>query len=339
MLNTDYNILIIQLSEMLDVIPLPSGCPMTTTRKGRRYLATVVKGEAINLQGDKSDVRLQIDKGCPKRAYLMEVRTDLSKFRSNIPDNECFISPIVKITAPAKTSTSSYTLRIPHCLDEDDDRTKVRVRIFHENRRPTMLEVPKGNDGPLYYNIDARFIELHTTHFCHVVCTICETPYHCLKRINSMWFATFDTEPLTGTQEPECPSFRHDVEIRPYFGGAQYTIADFQKVGSYLLKSKCAVLFAKASVSVFYTIFLSTCKCQSEVFGCHADHQEVSRFCTRPKSKDHVSHEACKRIHPGLKTQSRHHQESKEGSHKKGLCPSKFKKCIVQNVFIFCNRV
>ena len=115
------------ISEMLDVIPLPSGCPMTTTRKGRRYLATVAKGEAINLQGDKSDVRLEISKGCPKRAYLMEVRTDPSSFGSIIPDNECFISPIVEVLAPAETNTSSYTLWIPHCLDEDDDRSKVKV--------------------------------------------------------------------------------------------------------------------------------------------------------------------------------------------------------------------
>ena len=35
-------------------------CPMTTTRKGRRYLATVAKGEATSLQGDKSDVKLEI---------------------------------------------------------------------------------------------------------------------------------------------------------------------------------------------------------------------------------------------------------------------------------------
>ena len=75
---------------------------MTTTRKGRRYLATVAKGEATSLQGDKSDVKLEIKEGCPKRAYLMEVRTDLSRFRSFIKKDECFISPIVDVIAPAK---------------------------------------------------------------------------------------------------------------------------------------------------------------------------------------------------------------------------------------------
>ena len=201
---------------MLNVIPLPSGCPMTTMRKGRRYLATVAKGKATSLYGDKSDVKLEIKEGCPKRAYLMEVRTDPSSFESIVPDDEFFISPIVEVLAPAETNTSSYVLRIPHCLDTDDDKTKVKVRMIHENRNPSVVEVPKGNVGALYYNIDAKFIELHTTHFTKVICTICQTPYHCRERINNLWFANFDS--------PE------HVEIRPYFGGILYKIIDFRKV-------------------------------------------------------------------------------------------------------------
>ena len=119
---------------MLDVIPLPSGCPMTTMRKGRSYLATVARGETISLQGDQSDVQLEIKEGCPKRAYLMEVRTDPPNFGSIIPDNECFISPIVKVLAPSETNASSFVLNIPHSLDKDDDRTKVKVQMIHENR-------------------------------------------------------------------------------------------------------------------------------------------------------------------------------------------------------------
>ena len=213
----------IYLSEMLDVTYLPSGCPMTTVRKGRRYLATVAKGKATSLQGDQSEVNLEIQEGCPERAYLMEVRTDPSSFWSIIPNNECFISPIVEVLAPAETNTSSYVLRIPHCLDEEDDKTKVKVRMIHDNRNPAVKEVPKGNAGALYYNIDARFIELHTTHFTKVICTICQTPYHCRERINNLWFARYDTPEQT-------QKMSHNVEIRPYFGGLLYSIVDFRKV-------------------------------------------------------------------------------------------------------------
>ena len=211
-------------SGMKDFSSKSTGYSMTIATKGRRYLATVSKGRAISLQGYKSDVKLEIKEGCPKRAYLMQVRTDLSNFESIIPDDECFISPIVEVLAPAETSTSSYTLRIPHCLDEDDDRTKVKVRMIHENRNLAVVEVPKGNAGALYYDINDRFIELHTTHFCLVICTICQTPYHCRGRISSFWFAKFDT------QEQKGSTLLHDVEIRPYFGGVIHSTVDFMKV-------------------------------------------------------------------------------------------------------------
>ena len=157
-------------------MPPPTGCPMTTTRKGRRYLATVARGEAISLQGDKSDARLVIKKG-PKRAYLMKVRSDLSNFTSIIPDDECFISPIVEVLAPAQTSTSAFLLTIPHCLDEDDDRSKVKVRMIHENRNPGVVLVPERvecTDGVLFYDINDNSIELHTNRFCLVACTYCD---------------------------------------------------------------------------------------------------------------------------------------------------------------------
>ena len=228
---------------MKDVIPISTNCPMTIVKKGRRYLATVAKGEETSLQGDRSDVKLEIKEGCPKRAYLMEVRTDLSNFGSIIPDDECFISPIVTVLAPAETSTSSYILRIPHCLNEDDNKSKVKVRMVHENRNPAVVDVPKGSAaGDLFYNIDDRFIELHTPHFTKVICTICENPLHCLQTVSNYWFASFETQhPIVNpvqkitnflkgfVQNVESP-IQHDVEIRSYFGGVLHTMVDFRKV-------------------------------------------------------------------------------------------------------------
>ena len=219
-----------------------SDCPMTTKRKGRRYLATVARGETISLQGDKSDVKLEIKEGCPKRAYLMEVRTDLSNFGSIIPDSECFISPIVEVLAPAETRTSSYILRIPHCLNKDDDKNKVKIRLVRENRNPAVVEVPKGNAGALYYDIDDRFIELHTTHFCKIICTICRTPYHCLDRVINFCFAKFETQQqqqqksrkvtslLKGLFQKNDGNIEHQVEIRPYFCSVPNMIRDFREV-------------------------------------------------------------------------------------------------------------
>ena len=222
-------------------------CPMTTKRKGRRYLGTVANGKTTSLQGDKSDVKLQIKKGCPNKLHLMTVRTDMSNFGSDISKDDCFISPVVEVLAPAETSTSAYTLRIPHCLDEDDDRTKVKVRLVHENRFPAVVEVPervKCTDGVLYYDIDDRFIELHTTHFTKVICTICKTPYHCTKKINCLWYARHDTQHLSTNLAQKLTAFlseifryednftRHDVEIRSYFCGDLHAMDEFRKVPS-----------------------------------------------------------------------------------------------------------
>ena len=218
------------------MIPLSFGCPMTTTRKGRRYLATVARESDTVLRGDRSDVKLEINKGCPKRAYLMEVRTDLSSFGSIIPDDECFISPIVEIIAPAETKASSFMLKIPHCLDEDDDKTKVKVRLIYENRNPAVVEVPKGNAGALYYDINDRFIQLHTTHFCQVICTICQTPYHCLDRVINFCFAKFETQQQKERSFVEWLFQKNDgniqqqVEIRPYFCSVPNIIKDFREV-------------------------------------------------------------------------------------------------------------
>ena len=223
--------------EVEDVTAIITNFHMTTVRKGRRYLATVARGQTITLQGHKSNVQLQINAGCPKRPHLMEVRTDLSNFGSTIPDDECFISPIVKVLAPAETSTSSYILRIPHCLDEEADRSKVRVRMIHENKKPAVIEVPKGNTGALFYDIDSNFIELHTTHFTTITCTICQTPFHCLETVNSFLFAKFNTQKRNMAEERKDSDTpwtqihsQHDVVIRPYFCGIVQGLSDFREV-------------------------------------------------------------------------------------------------------------
>ncbi len=194
-------------------------------------MVTVAKGAATNLQGDKSDVKLLITADCPKRAYLMEVRTDLSKFGSYIPDDECFIAPMVDVQAPAKTETSAYILEIPHCLSEDDSKHNVKVRLLHEDRFPQhlLVEVPprdKCTDGVLFYDINDRLIELHTPHFCKVLCTICQTPLHCLERATNFFFGNFESFEEDGVTQ-------HEVEIRPYFCSIPYEkITDFREVGS-----------------------------------------------------------------------------------------------------------
>ncbi len=198
-------------------------------------MATVAKGEGVFLQGDKSDVQLYITTGCSKRAYQMEVRTDLSSFGSIISDDECFIAPVVDIIAPAGTDTSDYVLKIPHCLTDDDDLNRVKVRLFYGDRLPAPVsqDVPprkECTDGVLFYDINDSFIELHTPHFCKVICTICQTPYHCLDRVINFCCAKFDSH-----------AEHHDVEVRPYFCSVPHIIKDFRQVCLFFSSNASAV--------------------------------------------------------------------------------------------------
>ena len=216
-----------------DKIPGTTLCPMTTTRKGRKYIATVTRGEATSLQGDKSDVELQIKKGSRKRAYLMEVRTDLSNFGSFVPDDECFISPVVEVLTPDEVDNPSCVLKVPHCLHDEDDRSKVKVRMVDENGNVEVPERAKCTDGILFYDIDDKFIELHTPHLAKVICTICQTPYHCKERINSIWYAKLHSQELSTSRLFNWfvgNEIRHDVEIRSYLCADLHTMDELRKV-------------------------------------------------------------------------------------------------------------
>ena len=204
---------------------------------GRRYLATVVKGEATSLQGEKSDVKLEIQEGCPEGVYLMEVRTDLSNFGSCIPNDECFISPVVGFLAPAETKTSYYKIRVPHCINDRELRL-VRVRIRHRNRNQAIEDVLKDNNSNVTYDIDSNFIELHTQQPCEIMCTICGTPYHCLDRVLCLFYAKFETENSSPRWESQ-----HDVEIRPYFCSVIHNLGDFIEVMSNTSKQLSQLYF------------------------------------------------------------------------------------------------
>ena len=219
---------------------------MTTVRNGRRYLATVVKGEATSLQADKSDVKLEIQEGCPEGVYLMEVRTDLSNFGSTIPNDECFVSPVVGFLAPAESRTSYYNIKVPHCIKDREKLELVKVRISHRNRNRAIVDVPKDNNSNVTYGIDSNFIELHTRRPCDIMCTICDTPYHCLDRVICSFYAKFETENSSSRWES-----LHDVEIRPYFYSVIHNLGDFIEVMSNTSKQLFQLYFLICTLYIF----------------------------------------------------------------------------------------
>ena len=126
---------------------------------------------------------------------------------------------------------------------------KSRVRMIHENRNPAVVLVPERaecSDGVLFYDINDRFIELHTTHFCKVICSFCDRPYQCRGRINTYCFASFGTytvpkvtSRLKSILHKRKNLIQHEVEIRLFLCGALQAMTDFnyKKVSMILLPS------------------------------------------------------------------------------------------------------
>ena len=143
-----------------------------------------------------------------------------------VTDEECIISPVVEVLAPARTETSAYLLKLPHCLDEGHDRNKVKVRMINENIAPGVVEVPSRDkhvgSGP-FYDINPHFIELHTSHFCTIMATY--TKKICLERSVNFFFGKFEASMENGVR-------MNEVQIRPYFCSILYAkIQDFREVG------------------------------------------------------------------------------------------------------------
>lgn len=105
-------------------------------RKNRRkFIATVTHGAAKTLQGDGSDVLLDIPEDS-KGLYMIRVHTDHSRFRDVIPDEECIVGPIVEAECcqlgdgrDEKTHRRKLKiLCIPHCVRDRSLWKYIRVR-------------------------------------------------------------------------------------------------------------------------------------------------------------------------------------------------------------------
>ena len=167
--------------------PLPATphwgtCPMMTIMNGKEFTATVSHGEAGILKDSESDVSLHIP-GCSAGVYKKCVHTDHSRFKGDIPAEECMITPLVEIhhveaQHAEKETRGNFVIKLPHCIPEQKlwEQVKVRKWKSHESDMASQELVQKeamGGDGD-YFVMDNRFITVITQHFCLVAGTICD---------------------------------------------------------------------------------------------------------------------------------------------------------------------
>ena len=172
-----------------------SQCPMFMQKNWKRYFGTVSRGEPKRLQGENSEVSLNIPSGSPG-VYICGVHTDHSQFIQNgiIPESEYIAGPFVEFKVRQlqisshdeiqNMSDTFFEIYIPHCVSERHLWKDVKVR--HGKRQPgddspevVYQDIPTkvtGENFGMDNEIDEKFIKISTKKFCHFICTVCKTP-------------------------------------------------------------------------------------------------------------------------------------------------------------------
>ena len=155
-------------------------CPIVTTMNGKQFIATISKGEAGILKDSESDVSLHIPKDSAG-VYSKCVHADYSRIKSDIPEEECIITPLVEIhhvPDVEEKNKGKFIIKLPHCIPEMELWEQVKVRKWHSTEsgmvsQELFQKETVGGEGD-YFVMDDEFITVVTQHFCLVAGTICD---------------------------------------------------------------------------------------------------------------------------------------------------------------------
>ena len=202
---------------------------MTTIKDGKKYIATVSHGEEHVLKDPESDVSMHIPKGSTG-VFWKCVHTDHSRFRSDIPDEECISTPLVEIHHHDVSDDvdhlvrGNFIIRIPHCIPHREMWKLVKVRKWKrtENGNVSQELIQKDViDGESdYFKIEEQFITVVTQHFCVLGGTICDE-YGCRSTLRIILVAKLEAherENLT------------TVKIKSFLCSRLLSLHDFQRV-------------------------------------------------------------------------------------------------------------
>ena len=205
---------------------------MTMQQNWRKYNATVTHGESKTLKGDGSDVSLTVPAG-QKGVYMTKVHIDHFPFKGIIPDEECFIGPLVEVKQhlfdEEENETGIHKLCIPHYFSDEklwNEELWKFIRVRHGNRfrQQSHKEVPRGNDrqgNSTYFKVKSKLVVIYTTSFSIFTCSICKRECPASARI-------FLLGNLSLSQEGQ----KTIVKVKPYVCSSLYIIEDYRNVST-----------------------------------------------------------------------------------------------------------
>ena len=155
--------------------------PMMTIINGKQFIATISKGDARILKDSEFDVSLHIPEGSVG-VYKKCVHTDHSRIISDIPEEECIITPLVEIhhleSEYVEKEYRTFIIKLPHCIPERELWEQVKVRKWKNTQngmvsQELIQKKAMGGDGD-YFVMEEKFITVVTPHFCLVAGSICD---------------------------------------------------------------------------------------------------------------------------------------------------------------------
>ena len=185
--------------------------------------ALLSKTEYI-LKGRSSDVSIKIPSGTDG-ILRRKVHTQfpyLCKLTQN--DDEYIVAPAVEVhlkKSTTKWTEHLFTMKIPHCLQSDEERKHVNVRFVDKQRKhhdvPAKKENEDKKDSP-YFEVDASHIIIYSRHFCNVYAFI----KNCFHTVS--YFLLFPRLTFKNIAETK------GVTVEVFLCSEHYKDKDFKKV-------------------------------------------------------------------------------------------------------------
>ncbi len=251
------------MSSVVHRMALWGTCPAVTHKQYKKLHFTVSLGEARVLQTPDSDASLSIPQGSPG-VYSMTVHTDLLYSTSLIPQDECFISPVVQVdhillhTDPGeKHCPGVYELTIPHSSKDKNLKKYIKVRHHTEGIEGNVAEefrCPEESTGsPAHgtFAIHKKSVKVYTKSFSKFTCSSCRNN-SCQADVLTLMFR--GVSPFPSLQNTS-------VDFKLFLCCFLYKIKDFKQVGKFCFLCCylfcCWDVFITCMTSVSYVILYS----------------------------------------------------------------------------------
>ena len=109
----------------------------------KEYTGLKVSGKSATLQPAGSEITIHIPDDV-HGVILAHAHTDFTGFQDSVPGLECLISPVAEaeyIPRDKNEKEKTYTIQIPHCIENKDDWVKVKVRRGNIRRFTNILSL------------------------------------------------------------------------------------------------------------------------------------------------------------------------------------------------------